>query len=281
MRATTRARRHPSRRRHDTRLVLAAWLAAACSPAARPIAPPPTQPVAYSDPVPYPQGGRPTLAPMLERVVPGVVNISTTSRVRVELNPLLNDPFFRQFFDLRRIPREIERQSLGSGVVVDADVGLILTSHHVIANAQQIEVTLLDGRHFEARVAGTDPDSDVSVVRIGARNLTAVPYGDSDSLRVGDFVVAIGSPFGLGQTVTSGIVSALGRSGLGIEKNEGFIQTDASINPGNSGGALVDWDGRLIGINTAILGPSGGSVGIGFAVPINAARKAMERVLRR
>jgi len=218
---------------------------------------------------------------MLERVVPGVVNISTTSRVRVELNPLLNDPFFRQFFDIPDVPREVERQSLGSGVIVDADAGLILTSQHVIAKADQIEVTLLDGRHFAAKVVGSDSDADISVIRISARSLTAVPLGDSDSLRVGDFVVAIGSPFGLGQTVTSGIVSALGRTGLGIPGHQQFIQTDASINPGNSGGALVDWDGRLIGINTAILGPNGGNVGIGFAVPVNAARRAMERVAGR
>jgi len=215
---------------------------------------------------------------MLARVVPGVVNISTTSRVRVEVNPLFNDPFFRQFFGVPDVPREIERQSLGSGVIVDAAAGLILTSHHVIANAEQIEVTLLDGHHFAAKVVGSDSDADISVIRISARSLTAVPLGDSDSLRVGDFVVAIGSPFGLGQTVTSGIVSALGRTGFGIPGHQKFIQTDASINPGNSGGALVDWDGRLIGINTAILGPNGGNVGIGFAVPVNAARRAMERV---
>jgi serine protease Do/serine protease DegQ len=218
---------------------------------------------------------------MLERVVPGVVNISTTSRVRIELNPLLNDPFFRQFFGIPNIPREVERQSLGSGVIVDADAGLVVTSTHVIANAHQIAVTLLDGRHFAATLVGTDPDVDVSVVRIAARNLTAVPFGDSDALRVGDFVVAIGSPFGLGQTVTSGIVSALGRTGFGAARHQTFIQTDASINPGNSGGALVDWDGRLIGINAAIVGPSGANVGIGFAVPSNAARKALERVLGR
>jgi S1-C subfamily serine protease len=218
---------------------------------------------------------------MLERVVPGVVNISTTAHVPVAPNPLLDDPFFRQFFALPRMPREIEQQSLGSGVIVDADAGLVLTSHHVIANADAIAVTLLDGRRFAATLIGTDPDTDVSVIRIPARNLTGVPFGDSDTLRVGDFVVAIGSPFGLGQTVTSGIVSAVARSGLGIEPNQTFIQTDASINPGNSGGALVDWDGRLVGINTFILGPSGGSVGIGFAVPANTARQAMDRLLRR
>jgi serine protease Do/serine protease DegQ len=217
---------------------------------------------------------------MLERVVPGVVNISTTSRVRIELNPLFNDPFFRQFFGIPRVPQEVERQSLGSGVIVDAGAGLILTSHHVVANAREIAVTLLDGRHFAATLVGTDPEADVSIIRIPARNLTAVPVGDSDSLRVGDLVVAIGSPFGLGQTVTSGIVSALGRPGFGVARHQTFIQTDASINPGNSGGALVDWDGRLIGINSAILGPSGGNVGIGFAVPVNVARRAMERVLR-
>ena len=219
---------------------------------------------------------------MLARVVPGVVNISTTSRVRIELNPLFNDPFFRQFFGgVPNVPREVERQSLGSGVIVDAERGLILTSQHVIANAEEISVTLLDGRRFEATLVRSDRDADVSIVRIAARNLTAVPLGDSDALRVGDFVVAIGSPFGLGQTVTSGIVSAVGRSMLGAGEHQTFIQTDASINPGNSGGALVDWDGRLVGINTAIVGPSGGNVGIGFAVPVNAARKAMEGVLGR
>ncbi len=262
--------------RHRITLAVAA-LFAICAIALA-LAPRPTRAI-----LPAGADGEPvaSVAPMLERVVPGVVNISTTSHVRVELNPLFNDPFFRQFFGVPDGPREVERQSLGSGVIVDAGAGLVVTSHHVIANAEQITVTLLDARSFEATLVGTDADADISVVRIPARDLTAVPFGDSDTLRVGDFVVAIGSPFGLGQTVTSGIVSALGRSGFGIPGRQSFIQTDASINPGNSGGALVDWDGRLVGINAAIVAAGGGNVGIGFAVPSNTARRAMERVLRR
>jgi len=224
-------------------------------------------------------GGRPTLAPMLERVTPAVVNISTKSRVRIRQNPLFNDPFFRRFFDLPDVPREQERQALGSGVIVDADKGYVLTNNHVIASADEITVTLRDKRQFDAKVVGTDPEADLAVIRIDADNLRELEMADSDTLRVGDFVVAIGNPFGLQQTVTSGIVSALGRSGLGIEGYENFIQTDASINPGNSGGALVDLNGRLIGINTAILGPSGGNVGIGFAIPSNMARGIMEQLI--
>ncbi len=223
----------------------------------------------------------PSLAPMLERIVPGVVNISTRTRIRTEENPLLKDPFFRQFFgNVPDMPREREAQSLGSGVIVDAKRGYILTNNHVIAKADEISVTLRDGRKFKAKLVGTDPASDIAVIHIKADNLTAVPLGDSGHLRVGDFVVAIGNPFGLGQTVTSGIVSALGRSGLGIEGYEDFIQTDASINPGNSGGALVNLHGDLVGINTAIVGPSGGNVGIGFAIPVNMARQVMDQLIQ-
>lgn len=217
---------------------------------------------------------------MLERVMPGVVNISTRTRIRYEENPLLRDPFFRHFFDIPSMPREREQQSLGSGVVIDAQNGLIVTNHHVIAKADQITVTLYDRRSFDATVVGADPDTDIALIKIKSANLTALPKGNSDGLRVGDIVVAIGNPFGLGQTVTSGIVSALGRSSLGIEGYEDFIQTDASINPGNSGGALVDTQGRLIGVNTAIVGPSGGNVGIGFAIPINMANQVMNQILQ-
>ena len=221
----------------------------------------------------------PSLAPMLERVTPGVVNIASRGRIQVSGNPLLDDPFFRYFFNAPQQPRERTTQSLGSGVIVDAKKGYVLTNNHVIENADEIIVTLRDGRELEAKLVGTDPDSDVAVVQVNAKNLQAVPWGDSDKLRVGDFVVAIGNPFGLGQTVTDGIVSALERSGLGIERFENFIQTNAQINPGNSGGALVDLRGRLIGINTAIIGPSGGNVGIGFAIPSDMARQIMRQLI--
>ncbi len=221
----------------------------------------------------------PTLAPMLENVTPAVVNIATQSHVRIRENPLLSDPFFRHFFDLPDVPRKRQTQSLGSGVVVDAEKGYVLTNHHVIDKADHIRVMLSDRRTFEAKLIGADPESDVAVIQIPAENLTALPLADSDSLLVGDFGVAIGNPFGLGQTVTSGIVSALGRSGLGIEGYEDFIQTDASINPGNSGGALVNLRGELVGLNTAIIAPGGGNVGIGFAIPTNMARSIMEQLV--
>jgi len=220
----------------------------------------------------------PSLAPMLEKTTPAVVNISTRGSVRVN-NPLADDPFFRYFFDLPDQAQRRETQSLGSGVIVDAGLGLVVTNNHVIEHAEEILVTLTDGRELEASVIGSDPDADIAVIKIAADNLVALRWADSDALRVGDFVVAIGNPFGLGQTVTSGIVSALGRSGLGIEEIEDFIQTDASINPGNSGGALVNLRGELVGINTAIVGPSGGNVGIGFAIPSNLALDLMQQLV--
>ena len=221
----------------------------------------------------------PSLAPMLERTTPAVVNIATTGRALVAENPLLQDPFFRRFFDLPERPRERQTQSLGSGVIVDAEAGYILTNHHVIRRADRITVTLADGRELAATVVGSDSETDVAVIQVEARDLQALPMADSDQLRVGDFVVAIGNPFGLGQTVTSGIVSALGRSGLRLTSYQDFIQTDASINPGNSGGALVNLRGELVGVNTAILSPAGGNVGIGFAIPTNMARSVMEQLV--
>lgn len=222
----------------------------------------------------------PTLAPMLEKVTPAVVNISTQSHVAERDNPLLQDPFFRRFFGLPETkPRQRRSQSLGSGVIIDADNGYVLTNNHVIAKAREISVHLRDGRIMEAELVGADPEADVAVIQIPAEGLSALEMADSDELQVGDFVVAIGNPFGLGQTVTSGIVSALGRSGLGIEGYEDFIQTDASINPGNSGGALVNLRGELVGINTAIVAPGGGNVGIGFAIPSNMARELMGQLV--
>lgn len=224
----------------------------------------------------------PTLAPMLDEVSDAVVNIATESEVRVRrrMNPFYDDPFFRRFFgQTRPQSRKRKRQGLGSGVVFDATEGLILTNAHVVRGADKITVNLRDGREAEAEVIGTDKDSDVAVIKVALSGLTAIPLGDSDRLRVGDFVVAIGNPFGLRQTVTSGIVSALGRSGLGIENYEDFIQTDASINPGNSGGALVNLRGELIGINTAIVAPSGGNVGIGFSIPINMALQIKQQLV--
>lgn len=225
----------------------------------------------------------PSLAPMLEQTTPAVVNIATRgkSRRRVEL-PLPQDPIFKRFFDFPSIERIQETSSLGSGVIVDAGKGLILTNFHVIKDAYEINVTLTDGRELRAEILGRDPETDVAVIRVPAKNLVDIPMADSNALRVGDFVVAIGNPFGLGQTVTSGIVSALGRSGLGIESIEDFIQTDASINLGNSGGALVNLRGELVGINTAIFGAgSQGSIGIGFAIPINMARDIMQQLIDR
>lgn len=211
----------------------------------------------------------PSLAPMLKKAMPAIVNISTKTKIEVAEHPLMRDPVFRHFFQIPNIPRHQETSSLGSGVIIDARNGYIITNNHVIDKADQITVTLNDARQLNAKLIGADPESDVAVIKIDPKNLTELPVADSAQLQVGDFVVAIGNPFGLGQTVTSGIVSALGRSGLGIEGYEDFIQTDASINPGNSGGALVNLRGELIGINTAILAPNGGNVGIGFAIPSN------------
>ena len=223
-------------------------------------------------------GGVPTLAPLLEQVTPAVVNIAVLSRSPEDDNPMLQDPFYRRFFGL---PEHSQPQvSAGSGVIVNSRLGHVLTNHHVIKDALQIVVTLKDGRQLEAKLLGSDAATDIALLEVEPENLSAIRFADSDQLRVGDYVLAIGNPFGLGQTVTSGIVSALGRTGLSIEGYEDFIQTDASINPGNSGGALINLNGDLVGINTAIIGPSGGNVGIGFAVPSNMARSVMAQLAK-
>jgi len=242
------------------------------------LAPGAAGPVRAGAPIPE-AGGAPmqSVASVVSRVTPGVVGISVRGRVR-EDNPLFQDPVFRHFFNLQQGPIEREIQATGSGVIVDTGQGHVLTNAHVVENAASIEVTTKDNRQFRAKLIGRDPETDIAVLQISGSGLTAVPMGDSDHLQVGDFVLAIGNPFGLGQTVTSGIVSALGRS-PGIEGYEDFIQTDASINPGNSGGPLVDLQGRIIGINTAIVAPSGGNVGIGFAVPINMAHQVMDQLI--
>jgi serine protease DegQ len=220
----------------------------------------------------------PSLAPVLKEVTPSVVNIYTRTRVRVR-SPLMEDPFFRRFFNVPDAPRERISQSLGSGVIVDAEKGYVLTNNHVIARADEIAVGLKDGRSLEAKLIGTDPDTDLAVIQIPAEDLTELQLADTDELQVGDFVVAVGNPFGLGQTVTSGIVSALGRTGLRGLEYQNFIQTDASINPGNSGGALINLRGELVGINSAIFTPSGGNVGIGFAIPSSMARYVMDQLI--
>lgn len=218
----------------------------------------------------------PSLAPMLERTSPAVVNIATYTTYQVR-NPLLEDPFFRRFFN---IPNQQRRtRSAGSGVVVDAQAGYIVTNNHVVQRADEIMVTLADGRSLPATLVGADEQVDLAVLKVEPDDLTEIHFANSDEARVGDFVVAIGNPFSLSQTVTSGIISALGRSGLGIEGFEDFIQTDASINPGNSGGALVDLHGRLVGINTAIIAPGGGNVGIGFAIPSNMVQAIMQELI--
>jgi Do/DeqQ family serine protease len=225
----------------------------------------------------------PTLAPMIKRVSPAVVNIATrgTVRDRSPQNPLLEDPFFRRFFDIPDMgPRERQFQSAGSGVIFDAKNGYIVTNAHVVDNATEITVTLQDGRDLTATVVGSDVPSDVAVLKVPPETLIQVALGDSTRLEVGDFVVAIGNPFGLQHTVTSGIVSGLGRSGINPDGYEDFIQTDASINPGNSGGALVNLRGELVGINSAILSRSGGNIGIGFAIPVNMARSIMDQLLK-
>src|ERR1700726_4378436 len=229
----------------------------------------------------------PSLAPMVKRTSPSVVNIATRGTIKEkpgQRNPLMDDPFFRRFFDTPpdSKPRERQFQSAGSGVIVDAKNGYIITNHHVVENANEITITLLDDRTFSAKVIGTDEGADVAVLQAKQPNLVAMSLGDSAKLEVGDYVVAIGNPFGLQHTVTAGIVSALGRTGINPEPGgyEDFIQTDASINPGNSGGALVNLRGELVGINSAILSRTGGNIGIGFAIPVNMVHSVMDQLIK-
>jgi serine protease Do len=230
-------------------------------------------------------GAGPTLADIAERSVPSVVNISTTRVVQgVQTHPFLDDPMLREFFGAPRTPQRPQAQrahSLGSGVIVSKE-GIVLTNNHVVERAEDIQVVLSDGKEFSAEVVGTDPQSDLAVVRLKGdlSGLQPLPIGDSSSLRLGDMVLAIGNPFGVGQTVTMGIVSATGRNRMGIVDYEDFIQTDAAINPGNSGGALVNMRGELVGINTAILSRTGGSQGIGFAIPSDMAQPIVESLLK-
>ena len=242
----------------------------------------PAQP---APPAPAEAAPMPTLAPMVKRVSPAVVNIATRGTIKEkpgQRNPLLDDPFFRRFFDVPpdSRPRERQFQSAGSGVIVDAKNGYIITNHHVVENASEITVTLLDNRSFSAKVVGSDEGADIAVLQAKQPNLVAMALGDSSKLEVGDYVVAIGNPFGLQHTVTAGIVSALGRTGINPDGYEDFIQTDASINPGNSGGALVNLRGELVGINSAILSGSGGNIGIGFAIPVNMAKGVMDQLIK-
>jgi Do/DeqQ family serine protease len=230
------------------------------------------------------QADTPTLAPLLERVTPAVVNIAVVGAAAEERNPLLDDPFFRRFFEGPDAPvlPNVPRQSIGSGVIIDGDKGLVVTNHHVVQGADSIIVTLSDRREFNAMLVGSDAGTDVALLRVMADDATFadIPIGDSNAVAVGDYVVAIGNPFGLGQTATAGIVSAKGRSThVESDNYEDFIQTDASINPGNSGGALVDINGRLLGVNTAILSGTGGNIGIGFAIPSNMVREVVEQLL--
>jgi Do/DeqQ family serine protease len=231
--------------------------------------------------VPGPDGVQPlpSLAPVIKQAGPAVVNISTRTVQQLQRNPFFDDPFFRRFFGAPDQPRERESQSLGSGVIVDSAKGYVLTNHHVVADAREITVTLQDDRSFKAKLIGSDERTDLAVVQLEGAGFKSLPLGDSDRLEVGDFVIAIGNPFGLDHTVTSGIVSGLGRAGLNSENYEDFIQTDASINPGNSGGALINLRGELVGINTAILSRSGGNIGIGFAIPINMAKSVMNQII--
>jgi serine protease DegQ len=222
---------------------------------------------------------RDSFAAAAQKVVPSVVNVFTQQKVRTPSHPALEDPIFRYFFGDRLDPRPREVSNLGSGVIVSPN-GYILTNQHVVEAADEIQIALADGQTLPAKVVGADPETDLAVLKIEASNLPAIVFADADSLKVGDWVLAVGNPFGVGQTVTAGIVSALGRTHLGINTFENFIQTDAAINPGNSGGALVDAAGNLVGVNSAIYSRTGGSQGIGFAIPVSIARQVMEQIIK-
>jgi serine protease DegQ len=215
----------------------------------------------------------------VKKAVPAVVNIFTSKEIKTPRHPFLDDPLFRRFFGDRFEEEPQRAASLGSGVIVSSK-GYILTNHHVVEAADEIEVALADGKKLKAKAVGSDPETDIAVLQVESGSVPAITFGDTDALRVGDVVLAIGNPFGVGQTVTMGIVSALGRSQLGINTFENFIQTDAAINPGNSGGALIDTAGNLVGINTAIYSRSGGSLGIGFAIPASSAKQIMEQIIQ-
>jgi serine protease DegQ len=220
-----------------------------------------------------------SFAPAAQKVIPSVVNVFTQQKVRTPAHPSLEDPIFRYFFGDRLDERPREVSNLGSGVIVSSN-GYILTNHHVVEAADEIQVALANGQTLPARVVGADPETDLAVLKIDAKDLPAITFAQIDSLKVGDWVLAVGNPFGVGQTVTAGIVSALGRTHLGINTFENFIQTDAAINPGNSGGALVDAAGHLVGVNSAIYSRTGGSQGIGFAIPVSIARQIMEQIIK-
>ncbi|HEY9098855.1 MAG TPA: Do family serine endopeptidase [Thiobacillus sp.] len=220
-----------------------------------------------------------SFAPSATKVIPTVVNIFTQQKISNPAHPALEDPVFRYFFGDRLDPKPRQASNLGSGVIVSSN-GYILTNHHVVVAADQIQVALADGRTLPAHVVGADPETDLAVLKIDATGLPAITFAQSESLKVGDWVLAVGNPFGVGQTVTAGIVSALGRTHLGINTFENFIQTDAAINPGNSGGALVDAAGNLVGVNSAIYSRTGGSQGIGFAIPVSIARQVMEQIIK-
>ena len=220
-----------------------------------------------------------SFAPAAKKVIPTVVNVFTQQKVNSPAHPALQDPIFRYFFGDRLDSRPRQASNLGSGVIVSQN-GYILTNQHVVEAADEIQVALADGKTLPARVVGADPETDLAVLKIDASELPAITFAQADSLKVGDWVLAVGNPFGVGQTVTAGIVSALGRSHLGINTFENFIQTDAAINPGNSGGALVDAAGNLVGVNSAIYSRTGGSQGIGFAIPVSIVRQVMEQIIK-